>query len=71
MTLDTYITRRHYDRATTIAPESKAPSPDAITNEVIKHLPEAMLTVIYTLFQIMAKYNYMPNEWCRSATCLL
>jgi hypothetical protein len=31
-TLDIYITRAHYDRATTRAPEIKAPGPDAITN---------------------------------------
>jgi hypothetical protein len=37
--LDIYITRSHYDRAATIAPENKAPGHDAITNEPIKHLP--------------------------------
>ena len=56
-TLDTYITRSHYDRAITRAPEGKAPGPDAITNEPIKHLPEATHTLLYTLFRIMAKYN--------------
>ena len=70
-TLDTYITRGHYDRATTRAPEGKAPGPDAITNELIKHLPETTHTLIYNLFQLMAKHNYTPKEWCRSATCLL
>jgi hypothetical protein len=69
-TLDTYITRGHYDRATTRVPEGKAPGPDAITNELIKHLPETTNTLIYTLFRIMAKHNYTPKGWCRSATCL-
>ena len=52
------------------APEGKPPGPDAITNELVKHLPEAAHTLLYKLFQIMAKYNYTPKEWCRSATCL-
>jgi len=42
--------RSHYDRATTRAPKGKAPGPDAITNELIKHLPEAAHTLLYTLF---------------------
>ncbi len=46
-TLDTYITRSHYDMVTTRAPEGKAPRSDAITNELIKHLPEAKHTLIY------------------------
>ena len=54
-TLDTYITRIHYDRPTTSAPEGKAPGPDAITNELIKNLPEATHTLLYTLFRIRAK----------------
>ena len=63
-TLDTYITRGHYDRATTRAPEGKAPGPDAITNEIVKHLPEATHTLIFTLFRIMAKHNYTPIARC-------
>ena len=54
-TLDTYIIRGHYDKATTRAPEGKAHGPDAITNELIKHLPEATHTLLYTLFRIMTK----------------
>ena len=67
-TLDTYITRGHYDRATTRAPEGKAPGPDAITTELIKHLLEATHTFLYNLFRIMAKYIYTPKELCISAT---
>ena len=70
-TLDTYITRGHYDTATMRSPEGKAPGPDAITNELIKHLSETTHTLLYTLFRIIAKHNYTPKEQCRSATCLL
>jgi hypothetical protein len=70
-TLDTYITKSHYDRAISRAPPGKAPGPDAITNELIKHLLEATHIPIFTLFQLMAKHNHTPREWCKSATCLL
>ena len=56
------MTRVHYGRATTRAPEGKAPGPDSITNELIKHLPEAVHTLIYTLFRLVANYNYTPIE---------
>jgi len=69
--LDSYITRSHYDRATIRAPEGKAPGPDAMTNELIKHLSEATHILLYNLFRIMAKYNCTPKKLCRSATCLL
>jgi len=70
-TLDAHITRSHYDRAVSRAPVCKTPSQDAITNELIKHLPETAHKIIYKLFLIMAKHSYTPIERCRSATCLL
>jgi hypothetical protein len=70
-TLDKYITKSHYDRAINRAPFGKAPGPDAITNELIKYLPEEAHALICKLFQLMAKHNYTPREWCKSATCLL
>jgi hypothetical protein len=65
------MTNNHYDRAINRAPSGKAPGPDAITNKLIKHLPEEAHTLIYILFQLMTKHNYTPREWCKSATCLL
>jgi hypothetical protein len=70
-TLDTYITKSRYDRAINRAPPGKAPGPYEITNELIKHLPEDAHTLIYTLFQLMAKHNYTPRQWCKNATCLI
>ena len=69
--LDTYVTKSHYDRAINRAPPGQAPGPYAITNELIKHLPDEAHTLILTLFQLMAKHSYTPREWCKSATCLL
>ena len=61
-TLDTYITRSHYDIETTMAPEGKASGLDVITIKLMKHLPEALHALLYTIFRIMAKYNYTPKE---------
>ena len=60
--LDKHITKSHYDIAINRASPGKAPGPDAMTNELIKHLPEEAHTLIYTLFQFMAKHNYTPRE---------
>ena len=62
-TLDTYITKSQYDRAINRALPGKALGPDAITSELIKHLPEERHSLIFTLFQLMAKHNYTPVEW--------
>ena len=70
-TLDKHITRSHYPRAINRAPPGKAPGPDAITNELIKHLPKEVHTLIYTLFQLIAKHDYTPREWCKRAASLL
>jgi hypothetical protein len=40
-------------------PPGKALGPYAITNETIKYLPKEMYKIIYTLFLIMAKHNYI------------
>jgi len=61
-TLNTYITKSHYNRAINRASPGKSPGPYAITNELIKHLPEEAHTLIFTLFQLMAKHNYIPRE---------
>ena len=56
-TLNKYIAKSHYDRVINRAPPGKAPGPDAITNEFTKHPPEEAHTLIYTLFQLMAKHK--------------
>ena len=63
--------KSHYNREVSRAPPGKAPGPDAITNELIENLPDDVHPLVCTLFQTMAKHNYTPKEWCRSATCLL
>jgi len=60
-TLDKHITKIRYDRAVNRAPAGRAPGLDAITNELIKDLPDDVHTLVYTLFQTMAKHNYTPK----------
>ena len=43
--LDPYITNSDYDRAINRASPGKAPGLDAITNELIEHLPEEAHTL--------------------------
>jgi hypothetical protein len=69
--LDTCITRSHYTRAIHRVPSGKAPVTYAITSELLKHLPEKVHTLIYTLFFGMNKHSYTLNEWCRRVTCLV
>jgi hypothetical protein len=61
-TLDYYLTKNHYTIACHKASVGKAPGPDAIPNEILKHLPESAHELIYLLFRLMAKYSYTPKN---------
>ena len=52
-------------------PEGKAPGPDGIPNEILKHLPSRVHKIIYRVFLLMARTEYTPTDWCTSATCLI
>ena len=60
MTLDTYITKSHYDKAANRAPPGKTPGLDTITNELIKHLSEEVHRLIY----IHTIPNHGQRELC-------
>jgi hypothetical protein len=70
-TLDHYLTRGHYTMAYQKASPGKAPDPDAMSNEIIKFLPDTSHDLIFTLFKLMAKRSYTPKKWCMSATKLI
>jgi hypothetical protein len=57
-TLDYYLKKNHYTVACHKASAGKAPSPDAIPNEILKHLPEAAHDLLY---------NY-SDAWLDTAT---
>ena len=61
----------HYETAVARLALGKAPGPDGIPNEVIKHLPQQAHDAIYLLFNHMGSLNHTPHAWCISATCLL
>ena len=69
--LATALTQGHYNLAIRRLAEGKAPGPDGIPNEILKHLPTQVHDIIFHLFQKMAAISYTPQAWCMSATCLL
>ena len=65
------LQRQHYDRAVARLAAGKAPGPDGIPNEVIKHLPQQAHDAIFRLFTQMGALGYTPRAWCKSVTCLI
>ena len=49
----------------------KAPGPDGIPNEMLKHLPTGLHQVIHKLFILMWMTGTMPKAWKESQTVLL
>jgi len=49
----------------------KAPGPDGIPNELLKHLPEGVHQVIHKLFILMWMMGTTPKAWKESQTVLL
>ena len=49
----------------------KAPCPDGIPNEMLKHLPEEVHQVIHKLFILMWMTGTTPKAWKESQTVLL
>ena len=70
-TLDHYLTKNHCTAACHKASTSKALGPDAIPNEILRHLPESAHDLLYHLFRLMAIYNYTPEKRCTNATKLI
>ena len=52
-------------------PNRKAPGPDGIPNEVIKHLPPAFHRATHGLFQLMWRHKCTPSQWKDDNTILL
>ena len=67
LSLDQHLTRSHCNTACQRAPQGKAPGPDSIPNEIIKHLPEQTHDAIYQIFHLIVKHRYTPKKWCVSA----
>jgi hypothetical protein len=49
----------------------KAPGPDGIPNEIIRFLPLATRSALFSILSLLAHSAYTPPEWYHSTTCLL
>ncbi len=49
----------------------KAPGPNGIPNELLKHLPEGVHQIIHKLFMLMWMTGTTPKLWKESQTVLL
>jgi hypothetical protein len=65
------ITRDTFDKTITSLGTGKAPGPDGSPNEIIKFLPLATRSALFSLLSLLAHNTYTPPEWCHSTTCLL
>ena len=61
-TLDYYLTKNHCTAACHKASAGKAPGPDAIPNEILKHLAESAHDLLYLSFRLMARYSYTKKN---------
>ena len=71
LTLADMITRDTFDKTLNSLGTGKAPGPDGIPNEIIKFLPPATRSALFSLLSLLARKSYTPHEWCNSTTCLL
>jgi hypothetical protein len=65
------ITRDTFDKTIDSLGTGKAPGPDGIPNEIIKFLPPATRSAVFSLLSLLAHKFYTPPKWCHSTTCLL
>jgi hypothetical protein len=66
------VTRDTCDKTAHSLGTGKAPvGPNGIPNEIIKFLPPAAHSTLYSLFSLLADNSYKPHAWCHISTCLL
>jgi hypothetical protein len=65
------ITRDTLDKTIKSLGTGKAPGPDGIPNEIIKFLPLATRSALFSLLSLLAHKAYNSPEWRHSTTCLL
>jgi hypothetical protein len=68
ITLADMITIATFDKAINSHGTDKAPDPGGIPNEIIKFLPLATRSALFSLFTLLAHKAYTPLEWCHSTT---
>jgi hypothetical protein len=65
------ITRDIADKTINSLGTGKVPGPYGIPNEIIKFLPPATRSAIFSLPSFLAHKAYTPPEWYHNTTCLL
>jgi hypothetical protein len=71
LTLADMITRDTFDKTINSLGISEAPGPDCIPNEIIKFLPSATRSALFSLLSLLAHTSYTPPKWCHNTACLL
>jgi hypothetical protein len=65
------IARDTFDKTIKSLGTGKAPGPDGIPNEIIKVLPLAIRSALFSLLSLLAHKAYTPLERCHNTTYLL
>jgi hypothetical protein len=71
LTLTDMITRDTFNKTIHSLGTGKAPALDGIPNEIIKFLPLATRSALFSLLSLLAHKAYTPHEWCHNTICLL
>jgi hypothetical protein len=71
LTLAGIITRDTFDKTVNSLGTCKAPGPYGIPNEIIKFLPKATRSALFSPLSLLAHKAYTPPECCHNTTCLL
>jgi hypothetical protein len=60
-TLEQLLSRDSFTTAISRLPVGKAPGPDGVPAEIIKHLHPSTLDAIFDLFLLFAKHSFTPQ----------
>ena len=66
-----YLTRAQIKDAAKKLSAHKAPGPDGVPNEVLKHCIETLADRLYFIFRAIFELNVYPDEWRESITVVL
>ena len=65
-----HLTREVYDLCVKQLKNGKSPGPDQLPNELIKHFPHELHTLIFDYFRLCWKHGKTPDAWKQSLTLL-
>ena len=68
--LHSQLTREVYDACVRRLNNGESPGPDQLPNELIKHMPESMHSLLFHFFKLCWKLGKTPHTWKTSITLL-